>query len=323
MVSNQTSTPEDADLGEESQAGRLDGTSAADRTARRLFGEAQISHSAAKLRDRDGDRNRHRAWEDWIKSTDRRKALRSVAMAAAVPAAFGLAFAVMDFVAHVPTFDRYSTKVPAAGGAILCFLILYFSMPLMVMKRSRFIRSRIFELEEAQPDGKLQVLADEIAASAARALPSTEPEHTDLRTAVLWADTVERLDRYHRLVTSQADTSYLMAQIAAAAGFVVLLSAVVVAAFANTEIASGVAGGLGALGAAIAAYIGKTFQRSYEQATTRLLAYFQQPLALSRILMSERLLDHLSAAAKDQAVLSMIQAAISGSNGDPPEMQSR
>jgi hypothetical protein len=245
-----------------------------------------------------------------------------VKLVAAVPAAFGLSFAIVDFVMHIRTFDGYRTEILAAGGGFLCFIVLYFSLPLMATRRRRFIRNRIFELEETQPDGNLQTLADEMAANAVRVLPVGESETSDLRTAVLWADTVERLDRYHRLVTSQADTSYLMAQVAAAAGFIVLLSAVIVAAFANSDIASGVAGGLGALGAGIAAYIGKTFQRSYEQATSRLLAYFQQPLALSRILMSERLLDHLSPPAKDQAVLAMIDAAISGDHDNSPRAKS-
>ena len=126
----------------------------------------------------------------------------------------------------------------------------------------------------------------------------------------LWPATMKPLDRYHRLVQSQADSSYFMAQLAAGAGFAVLLGAAVVAGTARTGTASGVAGGLGAFGGAIAAYVARTFQRSYEQATTRLLSYFQQPLDLSRLLAAERLLVGLDGDARNQAVLAIINAAV-------------
>jgi hypothetical protein len=53
---------------------------------------------------------------------------------------------------------------------------------------------------------------------------------------------------------------------------------------------------LGAVAAAFAGYIGRTFVRSQESAASHLRAYFDQPLEFSRYLAAERL---LAAAASD------------------------
>lgn len=73
-------------------------------------------------------------------------------------------------------------------------------------------------------------------------------------------------------------------------GFVLLVVFTVLAAEAKTTTAAISAGGLGAVGAAFSAYIGRTFIRSQESAASHLRAYFDQPLELSRYLAAERLL---------------------------------
>src|SRR5262249_12399359 len=69
---------------------------------------------------------------------------------------------------------------------------------------------------------------------------------------------------------------------------------------AKTTTAAVSAGGLGAVGAAFAAYIGKTFIRSQESAADHLRAYFDQPLELSRYLAAERLLADAKELTPDQ-----------------------
>jgi hypothetical protein len=98
------------------------------------------------------------------------------------------------------------------------------------------------------------------------------------------------MDLYHQIVTAHAKRSFGAAQVAMGIGFVLLERFAVLAAEAKTTTAASSAGGLGAVGAAFAAYIGKTFIRSQESAASHLRAYFDQPLELSRYLAAERLL---------------------------------
>jgi hypothetical protein len=80
------------------------------------------------------------------------------------------------------------------------------------------------------------------------------------------------------------------------------------------------AGGLGAVGAAFAAYIGKTFIRSRESAASHLRAYFDQRLELSRYLAAERLLVDAKEPTPEQraAIVSSLAEAIAtaGQPGD-------
>jgi hypothetical protein len=68
-----------------------------------------------------------------------------------------------------------------------------------------------------------------------------------------------------------------------------LIGFAILAVNAKTTTAAVTTGSLGAVGAALAAYIGKTFIRSQETAASHLRAYFDQPLELSRYLAAERL----------------------------------
>jgi hypothetical protein len=143
-----------------------------------------------------------------------------------------------------------------------------------------------------------------------------------LTLAALWDLTHGRLDLYHTIVTRQARRSFWAAQAAMGVGFVLLVVFAIVAAQAKTTTAAISTGSLGAVGAAFAAYIGRTFIRSQESAASHLRAYFDQPLELSRYLAAERLLaDGADLTAEQRAaILSTLVQAIATAgrgNGNP------
>ncbi|WP_405931004.1 hypothetical protein [Streptomyces sp. NBC_00827] len=106
----------------------------------------------------------------------------------------------------------------------------------------------------------------------------------------LWTVTHTRLDLYHDIATGQARRSFGNAQVAMIAGFVLLLVFVGVALNASTTAGSVVAGGLGAVSAALSGFVSRTFVKSQEAAAAHLRAYFDQPLEFSRYLAAERLI---------------------------------
>lgn len=159
-------------------------------------------------------------------------------------------------------------------------------------------------------------------------LPAKERKDDRLTLAALWDVTHGRMDLYHQIVTAQARRSFIAAQAAMGIGFVLLVGFAVLAAEAKTTTAAISAGGLGAVGAAFAAYIGKTFIRSQESAASHLRAYFDQPLELSRYLAAERLLGDAADLTADQRaamVSSLVQSiATAGQlDGKPTGRQSR
>jgi hypothetical protein len=140
-----------------------------------------------------------------------------------------------------------------------------------------------------------------------------------LTLASLWDVTHGRMDLYHQIVTGQARRSFEAAQVAMGVGFVMLVVFAVLAADAKTTTAAISAGGLGAVGAAFAAYIGKTFIRSQESAASHLRVYFDQPLELSRYLAAERLLadaGDLTAEQRVAIVSSLVQSIATAGHDD-------
>ncbi|MFF0055898.1 hypothetical protein ACFYRI_16065 [Streptomyces microflavus] len=110
-----------------------------------------------------------------------------------------------------------------------------------------------------------------------------------LTLAELWETTHARLGLYHDIATGQAKVSFRNAQVSMGIGFVLLVVFVVLALAASTTAGAIVAGGLGAVAAALAGFVSRTFIRSQESAATHLRSYFDQPLELSRYLAAERL----------------------------------
>ncbi|MBD0843491.1 TRADD-N-associated membrane domain-containing protein [Streptomyces sp. TRM68416] len=136
------------------------------------------------------------------------------------------------------------------------------------------------------PEGAASAPGDG-ASIAQEGLRLTSPH---LALPELWTVTHTRLDLYHDIATGQARRSFGNAQIAMIAGFVLLVVFVGVALNASTTAGSIVAGGLGAVSAALSGFVSRTFVKSQEAAAAHLRAYFDQPLEFSRYLAAERLI---------------------------------
>ncbi|MFF8879541.1 TRADD-N-associated membrane domain-containing protein [Streptomyces flaveolus] len=136
----------------------------------------------------------------------------------------------------------------------------------------------------------------------------------------LWAVTHRRLDHYHGIALGQARQSFRNAQIAMGLGFGLLTAFVIVALNASTTAGSVVAGGLGAVSAALAGYVSRTFIRSQEAAAGHLRAYFDQPLEFSRYLAAERLIADAALDEEKRAeILSqLVQAMLVGPTATTP-----
>ncbi len=130
----------------------------------------------------------------------------------------------------------------------------------------------------------------------------------------LWTVTHARLDLYHEIATGQASRSFRNAQVAMVLGFALLVAFVIVAFQASTTAGAVVAGGLGAVAAALAGYVSRTFVRSQEAAASHLRAYFDQPLEFSRYLAAERLVaeSNLSDEQRAEVVTELAKAMIAG-----------
>ncbi len=128
--------------------------------------------------------------------------------------------------------------------------------------------------------------------------------------AALWRATQARLDYYHQIATSQSQRSFRYGQLAAVAGFVVVVVSAAAAALASSTGAAIAAAVTGVAGGGLGGYIGATFMRAQESATTQLRAYFDQPLELSRVLAAERLLDRLDDDHLQQSLQEIIRAIV-------------
>jgi O-antigen/teichoic acid export membrane protein len=121
-----------------------------------------------------------------------------------------------------------------------------------------------------------------------------------IKLVELWTITQSRLNYYHELATAHAQQSFHNAQIATSAGFLLLLAFAVLAVEAPDPQATFVAGALGAISAALAGYLGRTFIRSQESAASHLHTYFDQPVKFSRYLAAERLITSMAKLEPDQ-----------------------
>ncbi|MFC9132884.1 hypothetical protein ACFT4A_39440 [Streptomyces sp. NPDC057099] len=121
-----------------------------------------------------------------------------------------------------------------------------------------------------------------------------------------------RLDLYHDIATGQARRSFRNAQVAMITGFLLLIVFVAVALQASTTAGSVVAGGLGAVSAALSGFVARTFVKSQETAAAHLRAYFDQPLEFSRYLAAERLIadSSLSDEQRAEVLAALVQAMV-------------
>lgn len=204
---------------------------------------------------------------------------------------------------------------------------------------AKMVRTRQAQRESDESDERVFVfrdgtldrnsVVDRVSAAAAETFygprnPKTgadDRSNDRLTLAALWDVTHGRMDLYHQIVTGQARNSFRAAQAAMGVGFVMLVIFAVVAVQAKTTTGAITTASLGAVGAAFAAYIGKTFIRSQESAASHLRAYFDQPLELSRYLAAERLLADAELTGEQRAAIvsSLVQSiATAGHENSKP-----
>ena len=85
-----------------------------------------------------------------------------------------------------------------------------------------------------------------------------------LALSALWEVTHSRIDFYHQIATGQARQSFAAAQLAAGVGFILIVFFAVLATLAHNSAGAITVGALGAVSAALAGYIGRTFVRSQD-----------------------------------------------------------
>jgi hypothetical protein len=140
-----------------------------------------------------------------------------------------------------------------------------------------------------------------------------------LTLPALWEVTHSRIDLYHQIATGQARRSFVTAQVAIGAGFALLIGFALLAIRTQTTTGAITTAALGAVSAALAGYIGRTFVRSQESAAAHLRAYFDQPLEFSKYLAAERLLSSNADLDGDKhtAILTALVQAIVASSPPP------
>jgi hypothetical protein len=165
-------------------------------------------------------------------------------------------------------------------------------------------------------DGEPAGAAPRVAAGEAEEEDVSATARLPVRLALpeLWKATHTRLEVYHDLATKHATRSFWTAQGAMTVGFLLLIAFVWIALKASTTAGAVVAGGLGAVAAALSGYVSRTFVRSQEAAASHLRAYFDQPLEFSRYLAAERLIagSELSAEQRAEVVTELAKAMIAG-----------
>ncbi|MFE3250684.1 hypothetical protein [Streptomyces sp. NPDC059209] len=156
--------------------------------------------------------------------------------------------------------------------------------------------------------------------------PVNRPAGANLALPHLWEATHARLKLYHDVALGQANRSFRSAHAAMWLGFLALALFVAVAFNASTTAGSIVAGGLGAVAAGLAGFIGRTFVRSQEHAAEHLRSYFDQPLEMARYLAAERLVAdaNLSDEQRAEVLTAIVTAMVAGPepqpSGDPQQL---
>jgi hypothetical protein len=125
-----------------------------------------------------------------------------------------------------------------------------------------------------------------------------------------WKASQARLDSYHIEAEAQLRLAYRVAQVVSVLGFCLVVALGIAASVSSTTAKAAVTASVATVGAALAGYIGRTFQHTYERALIQRMAYFQQPVVAVQLLTAERLLSRLrSDETHDAAVLEIIRAA--------------
>ncbi|MFH9226536.1 hypothetical protein [Streptomyces lydicus] len=242
---------------------------------------------------------RHRqAWSNSNELSKFKKARRNF-LVGTIPAV-----AIGAFVAW-STSDQVSRTKILQGMGIALFIYCYLGTFLIGFVKQRVRREFRDRLLLGEALNELRQAENEIS-------------ETDVSFQSLWVATQKRLDYYHRIATNQAEKSFLYGQVAACSGFFVLLTSSLIAALARSTTGSVVAGAAGVTASGVGAFIGSTFMRTQERASTQLEAYFKQPLELSKYLAAERLVHTLDQNDRSAATRDII-AAITGGRSKSAE----
>lgn len=211
----------------------------------------------------------------WQKSEEREQMVKSLRITLASLLLAGMLVGPLFVLAFV---DSYDPALPA-------FLALGAGLGTLVMGciYAAFVRPAVTLRATQSFEARVQL--ESLEASEASIEPRSFEE--------IWRVNQERLSRYHEIATRQSNVSFGIAQLAAGFGLLVIVACAGFAAVAETPAAATVAGLLGAAGGGLAGYIGSTFMRSQATAAAQSRAYFIQPLALSRYLLAERLLEQI------------------------------
>jgi hypothetical protein len=126
------------------------------------------------------------------------------------------------------------------------------------------------------------------------------------------------LDKYHRIATEQAESSFRSSRRAMWCGFGWLLACFTVGVFfPTTAQAKLLLGSLAVTGGALSGFLSRTYIHVYERALEQLDAYFDQPLLNSYLLSAERIIDVMDEHSRDDAYRVVIERLLSVSSRRP------
>ncbi|WNZ09842.1 ATP-binding protein [Streptomyces sp. 11x1] len=204
------------------------------------------------------------------------------------------------------------------GAALLGFSILFAGLMVELVgwrPKDEDVAQTRERVRQAEAELEEELRSPHADASQSQA---EDEEQARLTLSALWTVTHRRLDHYHGIALEQAAKSFRNAQIAMTVGFILLVAFAAVAFFASTTAGAVVAGALGAVSAALAGYVSRTFVKSQETAAEHLRAYFDQPLEFSRYLAAERLITdaRLETQQRAEILSSLVQAMIAGPPSD-------
>jgi uncharacterized membrane protein YidH (DUF202 family) len=106
-----------------------------------------------------------------------------------------------------------------------------------------------------------------------------------------------QLDEYQALTRKQQKSAYVLAQVASIVAFLVLVGGIVTAIAVHDDIDKYISGGLSGLGAALSAFLAKTFFESHRDANDQMNRYYLEPQRTGRLLAAERIISQVQEAA--------------------------
>ena len=163
-------------------------------------------------------------------------------------------------------------------------------------------------VEYRSATAKQQILVSLQSEESSVAKELDEESKTDFGS--LWAVTQKRIDYYHNIATTQARRSFISSQFATIAGFILIVVFGIISAQAPSTAGAISAGAVGVIGGGLSAYIGATFMKSQSEASIQLREFFLQPVAFSRLLEAERLIDSLEPSERSVAIQNIVQSIV-------------